>query len=266
MKLARQGKISFLQPDWAREGVVQAGFTTRNGGVSRPPYNSLNLGYNTEDPRHNVEGNRSTMARAFGLQPHQLLTVTQVHGTDILVLDEPNPDLFHFLSVECDAVITNQTGIMIGVLVADCYPVLVFDPQQRATAVVHVGWRGAAAGIIGRTVKAMQVAFGSRAEDLRAAVGPGIGAHRYEVDRPVRDAFRSGSGHWEEIAAEVALGKWHLDLRQSCLLQLQDAGLPSSHLEATEEDTCCHRELFFSYRRDAGKTGRQMGFVLLAGR
>jgi polyphenol oxidase len=109
----------------------------------------------------------------------------------------------------------------------------------------------------------MQDDFGCRPSQLRAAIGPGIGAHRYEVDRPVRDAFRNGSGHWEEIAQEVDLGKWHLDLRQSCLLQLQDAGLDPALVEATAEDTCCHRELFFSYRRDQGKTGRQMGFVLL---
>jgi polyphenol oxidase len=263
MKIARQGKISYLQPSWAAGTKLSAGFTTRNGGVSRPPYNSLNLGYNTDDPRHNVEANRSTLARAFGLEPHLLLTVQQVHGTSILVINEANPDLSHFLSVECDAVVTDQPGIMIGILVADCYPVLLMEPQKQVVAAVHVGWRGAAAGILGKTIKAMQDDFDCRPSQLRAAVGPGIGAHRYEVDRPVRDAFRDGSGHWEEIAQEVALGKWHLDLRQSCLLQLQDAGLDPAHVEATVEDTCCHRELFFSYRRDAGKTGRQMGFMLL---
>ncbi len=263
MKLARQGKINYLQPDWASDTAVDAGFTTRNGGVSRPPYNSLNLGYNTEDARHNVEGNRSNLARAFGLPPHLLLTVRQVHGNDILVLDEPNPDLSHFLGIECDAVITDQPGIMIGILVADCYPVLLFDPEKKAAAAVHVGWRGAAAGIIGKTVQALVDNFDCRPSRLQAAVGPGIGAHRYEVDRPVRDAFRQGVGDWEEVAREVALGKWQLDLRQSCLRQLAAAGLDPVLVVATEEDTCCHRELFFSYRRDNGQTGRQMGFIVL---
>lgn len=263
MKLVRQAKIHYMQPDWAPEAAVEAGFTTRNGGVSRPPYNSLNLGYNTEDPRYNVEGNRSTLARAFGIQPHLLLTVKQVHGTDILVIDEPNPDLSHFLSVECDAIVTNQPGIMIGILVADCYPVLLFDPVARVGAAVHVGWRGAAAGILGKTLRAMANGFACRPADLLAAVGPGIGAHRYEVDRPVRDAFRQGSGHWEEISAEVALGKWHLDLQKSILLQLTEAGVDASRVSVVAEDTCCHRELFFSHRRDSGKTGRQLGFLLL---
>ena len=122
MKLTKQQKLSYLQPGWAIDGPVQAGFTTRNGGVSRPPFNSLNLGFNTEDSSHNVEGNRSTLARAFDLQPHLLLTINQVHGTDVLVIDEPNPDLSHFLTVESDAIITNQPGMLIGVLIADCVP------------------------------------------------------------------------------------------------------------------------------------------------
>lgn len=264
MKLARQGKINYLQPEWAAEAPVAAGFTTRNGGVSRPPYNSLNLGFNTDDPKHNVEGNRSTLTRAFSIPTHLLLTVRQVHGTDVLVIDEPNPDLSHFLTVECDAIITDQPGIMIGILVADCFPVLLFDPQRRVAAAVHVGWRGAAGGILAKTVQTLATNFGSRPERLLAAIGPGIGAHQYEVDRPVREAFRSGTGHWEEISNEIALGKWHLDLRESCLLQLRDAGLDPDRVTAAAEDTCCHRELFFSYRRDHGKTGRQMGFIMLA--
>ncbi|PLX83887.1 MAG: peptidoglycan editing factor PgeF [Desulfuromonas sp.] len=263
MKTSRQGKISFLEPDWARKATVRAGFTTRNGGVSRAPYNSLNLGFNTEDPQYNVEGNRSTLVRAFDLPPHLLLTVRQVHGTDILVIDEPNLDLSHFHTLECDAVITDQPGILIGVLVADCYPVLLFEPERKVAAAVHVGWKGAAAGILGKAVAAMEKGFNCSPLRIRAAVGPGIGAHKYEVDRPVRDAFRKGDGHWAEIAEEVALGKWHLDLKKSCLLQLEAAGLDTRNVEAAGECTCCHRELFFSHRRDEGMTGRQMGFVML---
>ena len=102
MKLVRKGKLTCLQPNNITAGVV-AGFSTRNGGVSRPPYNSLNLGLNTEDHLAQVEGNRSTFARTFDLAPHQLLTVKQVHGDDLLLIDEPNPDISHFLSLEVDA-------------------------------------------------------------------------------------------------------------------------------------------------------------------
>lgn len=263
MKLVRKGKISYMQPDWNTDKPVFAGFTTRNGGISRPPYNSLNLGYNTEDAPHNVEGNRSNLTRAFDLHPHQLLTVKQVHGNDILIVDQPNYDLSHFLTVTSDAIVTNQPGFMFGVLVADCFPVLLYEPSRQVGAAVHVGWRGAANCLLGKTVEAMRTNFGCHAEKLLAAVGPGIAAHHYEVDRTVRDAFRQGSGHWDQIARETTLGKWQLDLQRSCLLQLEDLGIQPSHVSVVEECTCCHRELFFSHRRDKGVTGRQLGFMIL---
>lgn len=262
MQNKRQGKLSYFSPGWTGERVA-AGFTTRNGGVSRPPYNSLNLGAGTEDAKHNIEANRATLTRAFGLEPHLLLTVRQVHGTDILVVDESNPDLTHFQSVESDAIVTDQPGIMIGVLVADCYPVLIHDPVKKTAAAIHAGWRGAAAGIIGKTIKAMKTHFSSRPEDLEAAIGPGIGAHKYLVDRPVRDAFRGGSGYWEAISREISLGQWQLDIGKSCRLQLTAAGVRDENIEEVTECTCCHRELFFSHRRDQGITGRQIGFLLI---
>jgi len=262
MKIVRQGKISYLQPSWAGSSVT-AGFTTRNGGSSRPPFNSLNLGFHTGDQQAAVEANRTAVARAFSLPPQLLLTVQQVHGSEILIIDQPNPDLGHFLRVECDAVITNQAGLLTGILVADCYPVVLYDPDGPAAGVVHVGWRGAAAGLLGRTVQALGEIFGSRPERLCAAIGPGIGGHGYEVDRPVREAFRRGAGGWEQIARETRLGHWLLDLRHSCQLQLEAAGLQAARIEAVAECTCCHRETFYSYRRDNGRTGRQMGFVLL---
>ncbi len=262
MKLVRNGKISFLQPGNLSSNVV-AGFSTRNGGVSRQPYNSLNLGPNSGDVLANVEGNRSTFARSFDLVPHRLLTVKQVHGKDILLIDEENPDLSHFLNLEVDAIVTNQPNIIIGVLTADCYPILLWHPTLNIIAAVHVGWRGAANGIIEKTVKTICNNFSCQAEELFAAIGPGIAAHKFEVDRPVRDAFRNGTGFWNQIAEEVSLGHWKLDLKLSCQLQLEQLGLPVSQIESTEECTCCHPELFFSYRRDNGKTGRQIGFIKL---
>ncbi len=262
MKNKRQGKLSCLVPGWAGN-KINAGFTTRNGGVSRPPYNSLNLGAGTDDPKHNVEANRATLARAYDKEPHLLLTVRQVHGTDILIVDDENPDLTHFQDVESDAIITDQPGIMIGVLVADCFPVLIYDPVRKVAAAVHAGWRGAAAGLIGNVVNAMKTHFTCNPADMVAAIGPGIGAHKYLVDRPVRDAFREGSGYWEAISKEVSLGQWQLDISMSCRLQLEAAGIEGVNIDVVDECTCCHRELFFSHRRDQGVTGRQMGFVLM---
>jgi YfiH family protein len=259
----RKGKISYLQPSWAGPASVLAGFTTRNGGSSRPPFNSLNLGLNSGDQIAQVEANRTALAHAFSLPAHLVLTVNQVHGTGILVIDQPNPDLSHFQQVEADAIITNQREILVGILVADCFPVLLAAENGKVAAVVHVGWRGAASGLLGHSVRALQQQFKIAPDTLFAAIGPGIGAHKYEVDRPVRETFRQGSGNWERIAVETRLGHWQLDLQKSCMLQLEAAGVSRNRIESVAECTCCHKETFFSYRRDQGRTGRQMGFVLL---
>jgi len=263
MKLVRQGKISFLQPEKLPANLA-AGFSTRNGGVSRPPYNSLNLGLGTDDQPANIEGNRATFTRAFDLSPNQLLTVKQVHGDDILLIDENNPDLSHFLSVEVDAIVTNQPDIMIGILTADCFPIIIWHSSGKVAAVIHAGWRGASNGLIGKVVTTLIQQFDCSAEDLFAAIGPGIGEHTYEVDRPVRDAFRKGTGFWNEISTETSLGHWKLNLPLSCQLQLEKAGLKTQHIEITKECTCCHPELFFSHRRDNGVTGRQISFIQLS--
>lgn len=263
MKIIRQDKINYLRPAGVKGQKIVAGFTTRNGGVSRAPYNSLNLGFNTDDQQVHVDGNRSTFCRAFDVSLNQLLTVNQVHSDDLLLIDESNPDLGHFLKVEVDGVITNQPGIMLGILVADCFPILLWDEQKQVIAAIHVGWRGAASGILKKAVNSMIKNFKCQADQIQAAVGPGIGAHRFEVDRPVREAFRNGSGFWSEISNEVSLGHWQVDLGLSCRLQLEQAGLNPTMIEAAEECTCCHQEMFFSYRRDQGATGRQLGFIML---
>lgn len=263
MKTVKQGKIQYLQPAWTDREKIAAGFTTRNGGSSRPPYNSLNLGFGSGDLQSRVEANRAVVARSFGLEPHLFLTVQQVHGSEILVIDQPNPEVSHFQRVECDAIITNQRHVLLGILVADCFPVILYDRNRHVAAVIHLGWRGTAAGLLERTVLAMGEIFGCRAADIKAAIGPGIAAHSYEVDRPVRDLFRQGTGQWERIAREVSLGHWQLDLQKSIALQLDQAGIDRASVDTVAECTCCHKETFFSYRRDKGSTGRQMGFILL---
>jgi len=262
MNLVKCGKISCLQPSWGQGDKLVAGVTTRNGGVSRPPYNSLNLGLNTDDPKYNIEGNRSTFLHELNVPEQRLLVVNQVHGTDVLVVNSKNHDVSHFQDVAADAIVTNQPDLLLGILVADCYPVLIFDAEHKVAAAVHVGWRGAANGILDKTISAMAVEFGCVAAQLQVMVGPGISAEHYQVGKDVRDAFRNGSGNWVEISTEVELGCWKLDLQRSIDLQLDAAGVKPKQREMSDLCTWEHRELFFSYRRDDGQTGRQMAFIL----
>lgn len=261
MEQTKLGGISFFQPRWIGNSPFFGGFSSRNGGVSRAPYNSLNLGLNTDDPKANVEANRSTFCRAFGCEPHQLLTVDQVHGDSVLVIDEENHDVTHFQRVQADAIVTNQPGLIVGVLVADCYPVLIADPVKGVVAAIHAGWRGVASSLISKTIETMGKYFGCDPCDLRAAIGAGIGGHQYEVDRIVRDGFREQAALWSEATTSKGVGKWLLDLQKCATLQLQDAGLSLSSIDSLDLCTCCHREHFFSYRRDDKVTGRQIGFI-----
>jgi polyphenol oxidase len=262
--IKKAGKVHYLEPGlMAARGVSVQGFTTRHEGVSRPPYNSLNLGLNTIDSSHNVEGNRSILARAFGSRVENLVTVTQVHGTDLLLLDQPNPDFSHFQKLECDGIVTDQPDIMIGVCVADCVPVLLLDPVRRVAAAIHAGWKGTAAGIARKGVEAIVNIFDGKPGDILVAIGPAIAPCCYEVDEPVAAAFRKEGQDFDSFAEPSGPGKWRLDLVEANRRQLLKAGIRERNLEASGRCVSCEKDLFFSYRRDGGETGRLMGFIML---
>ncbi|MFA7061975.1 MAG: peptidoglycan editing factor PgeF [Pedobacter sp.] len=263
MQMKRTGRIQYIATDFPGPVCSVQGFTTRHEGVSRMPYNSLNLGTNTLDQSHNVEGNRSLLARAFDINQDALVTVRQAHGSDILVIDEPNEDYSHFLSLESDAIITNQPGVMIGICVADCAPILLMDPEKRVIAAVHAGWQGTAAKLVSNTVAGLKTIFGCDPETLQAAIGPCIGKCCYEVDTPVKQAFAQSGIQWDSFAEQTNEGKWRLDLATANRELLRSSGVPDSAIQVSNMCVCCHRELFFSYRRDDGETGRQMGFIML---
>lgn len=264
MDIRKIGRVHYVESKlFADQGVSVQGFTTRHEGVSRPPYNSLNLGLSTLDSSHNVEGNRSILARAFGTRVEKLVTVTQVHGNDLLLLDQPNPDFSHFLRLECDGIVTNQQGIMIGICIADCAPVLLLDPVRRVAAAIHAGWKGTVEGIAAKGVNAMVNLFESRQRDILAAIGPTIGSCCYEVDEPVEAAFRKAGQNFEAFAEPSGAKKWRLDLAGANRYQLLRAGIAEENIEVSKLCVSCEKDLFFSYRRDKGETGRQMGFIML---
>lgn len=263
MQIKRIDRIQYLAVDFTGTSCSTQGFTSRHEGVSRPPYNSLNLGINTQDQQSNVEGNRSLLARAFGVDQDALVTPKQVHGSDVLVINEPNEDYSHFLSVEGDAVITNQPEVMIGVCVADCVPILLCDPEKRVIAAVHAGWKGTAGKLVSKVVAGMQSEFGCDPGGLQAAIGPCIQKCCYEVDGPVKQAFVQGGIAWAEFAELSGEGKWKLDLAAANRELLLLAGLPAVAVQVSDQCVCCRSELFFSYRRDKDDAGRQMGFIML---
>lgn len=265
MEILRKSNIHYLEPTAMKSCKVSVqGFTTRHEGVSRAPYNSLNLGMNTFDLPHNVQGNRSLLARTFGTKVERLVMVNQCHGTDILVIDEPNPDYAHFQKLQCDGIVTNQPGIMIAVGVADCLPLLLLDPVKGVVAALHAGWKGTAGNIAAKGVETLVKIFGSDSANIQAALGPAIRACCYEVDEPVMKAFSESGLDWNICATLSDNSKWKLDLAAANREQLLAAGVADKNIEMTPQCVCCEPDWFFSYRRDEGETGRQAGFIMLS--
>ena len=239
-----------------RLGNARAAFSTRTGGVSEGPYESLNLGILTEDAPDRVKRNRELLAGALEREPATVAMGWQVHGADVQVHHEPPaPGAQGFGSpgddlARVDAQVTDSPDVTPLVLVADCVPLALAAPGVVAMA--HCGWRGVAAGIVERTVTAMR-AVGEGV--IRAAIGPAIGKCCYEVGPEVADVFER-NGH------EDALDGRMLDLSHVVRCELEELGVADVALAGV--CVSCHPELFFSHRRDGSLTGRQAGLAWLA--
>lgn len=200
-----------------------------------------------------IEGRKVTRASA---EPVCLVSVQQVHGTDVLVVDRPTKAEESFPG-GWDALLTNRPGVLLTVRTADCVPVLVHDPVHKAVGAIHAGWRGAVAGIVPRTLEMMQCRFGSKPDSLQVGIGPSIGPCCYEVDEPVLRPLRAGFPGWRLVVREIGQGRALLDLRELVRRQAQAAGVGTEAIRTVNVCTACHPELFYSYRRD-GKVNRTM--------
>ena len=182
--------------------------------------------------------------------PAAFISVKQVHGTDVLVVDRPVLEGQAF-DGEWDALITDQPGVAVTVRTADCVPVLLHDPVHRVVAAVHAGWRGAVAGIVPKTISALNKRFGSEAVSLRMAVGPSAGSCCYEVDEPVLSKLREAFPDWRQVIhGQNGAQKALLDLRELIRRQGLGNGLCEQAIGVVNACTICHPNLFFSYRRE----------------
>ncbi len=234
---------------------VRAGFTTRAGGVSRAPYDALNLGAGVADDPSAVAENRRRIARWVGAP---VAYGTQVHGRQVAVVRAPAEDDDPLASVgEVDALVGVAPGVAVGVLVADCVPVLLADAEAGLVAAVHAGRRGLVAGVVQAAVDALAVAGADR-ERVRAAVGPSIAGASYEVPRDLHDEVAAAV---PETAATTAWGTPALDLPAGVAAVLRRAGVRA--VQRVDRDTFTDPDLF-SFRRD-GTTGRLAGVVRAPG-
>ncbi|MBI4745066.1 MAG: peptidoglycan editing factor PgeF [Deltaproteobacteria bacterium] len=236
-------------------GLVHA-FLGRTGGVSPCHLSSLNLGRREEDSVEKLAENKRRVAAAFGVDEEKIFTVSQVHSDRIVVLNSVDAGVEEIKSQAADGIITDIKGIAIGILTADCVPVLLFDRKRKVVAAVHAGWKGTASKISAKAVEIMMERFESRPQDIVTAIGPAIGPCCYEVGEEVVSAV----GHREGVAVQHG-NKWHVDLPKANLLQLQESGV--TDIDLSNICTSCRTDLFFSHRKEMGKTGRQLSFISL---
>ena len=243
---------------------MRHGFFTRQGGVSSGPYSSLNCGASTKDRPESVRENRARVADQLGVASDHLVTAKQVHGTSVGIVTAPWPDAQR---PEHDALVTTVPGIALGVLTADCAPVLIADLAAGVIGVVHAGWRGALAGVVEQTVAEMERQR-ARPDRSVAVVGPTIAQASYEVSDEFHETFVTddpASASFFTVGAKDP-AKFQFDLPEYVGARLIRAGL--RRVEVLELDTLADATRFFSHRRTtlAGETecGRQISAIVLA--
>ena len=223
-------------------------FSTRQGGVSEAPWDTLDLGLSCGDRPESVLENRRRLLESLGLDPANLATTGQVHGTSIHSVTRPGHE------PGCDALLTLTPGLALAIATADCMSLLYAAPG--AVAAAHAGWRGAAAGLPAATLHALCSAAGVSAGAARVALGPCVRACCYEVGPDVARRFPAS-------AVRTVDDRLHLDLPAVARLQLFEAGLPAGAFDDTGACTACEPYWYFSHRRDAGRTGRLWALAAL---
>ena len=282
-------------PAWRDKGLrwLWHGFSTRLGGVSRAycgesAQGEMNLGFTAGDTREAVEHNRRLLAEAVtGSGATPIVGLRQFHSNLVLIANQV--DAGRGRLHKADGVITAIPGMLLAIQTADCIPVLVADRRQRVVSAFHAGWRGTVKRIVQLGVGRMRIEFGSRAEDLIAAIGPGAGQCCYAVGEEVLSEFESQFSYARELVREVfdsdpvrtkypmlfltqrapghsPIGPaLHLDLIEANRRQLLEAGLKASEISVTGGCTNCHTNLFFSHRASRGHAGRMMSVIGIRG-
>ncbi|MEA3370637.1 MAG: peptidoglycan editing factor PgeF [Campylobacterota bacterium] len=231
-------------------------FTTKDGGVSRKPFDSLNLAFHVGDDIDDVEKNHLLLAKKLNYTKDKLVHMKQIHS-----------DIVHLINAEdnftnpptCDALITDRPNTPLMVMVADCSAILFYDDTQKVIAVAHAGRQGAFKNIVKNVINSFEKDFNSLTDDIHVVIGASIGECCYEVGAEIYKEAQELELEYAMIKKESA---YYLDVSKILQTQLLESGVKKEHIEISKECTCCKNEEYFSYRAD-GKTGRFCGVIEL---
>ena len=224
--------------------------STRHGGISPAPFASLNLGVNTDDDPANIEENRRRFFQHIGADAFGFVSSYQVHSTNVLTVTEAG----RFDGY--DALITNQPGLMLGVTTADCVPILIYDAEHGAVAVIHAGWCGTVGGIVTKTLATMQQQFGTAGSQCYAYVGTCIDETTFEVGEEVAGQFAP-----EFVRTDPQSRKVCADLKGANVRLLTGFGIPPAQIGVSVFSTVLNNDDYFSYRAEGGQTGRMLTVI-----
>jgi len=253
MRLMEKGIQLLRFNNLANHNEISCGVSTRQGGVSIGSYSSLNLSFNCGNDANLVDKNRALLAESFGVPVDKLFFPNQCHTNRVQIVNSGIEDLS-----KTDAIITKKSGLAIGVLAADCVPVLFCDTKNGVIGAAHAGWRGTTKRIVQKVIESMSKSFNSQHKDIIVGIGPCIQQRNYEVGVEVLEQVRllgDNIVNKSVIAGNIA-GKVLIDLQLINKLLLQEVGLPAKNIEIMQRCTYDEEQLFFSARRDGFETGR----------
>ena len=262
----KDGLAYLTIPAFEETGSVKHCFTTRIGGVSRGIYNSLNTSDDKEDPIENVHRNLELVCGAIGINYRNLVFSDQTHEDNIRIVSVA--DLGKGISVpndikNTDGLMTNIPGIPLITFYADCVPLFFLDKENKAIAVVHSGWKGTVLKIGAKTIRQMAEVYGTKPGECLVGIGPSIGPECFEVGQEVADQFAESFGTRSHIIKPMENGKYTVDLWEANKLMLMEMGVPENNITISGLCTKCREDLFFSYRRDKGRTGSMSAIMEL---
>lgn len=267
MRVNEKEGVTFLTyPAFEEMPEIVHGFSTRLGGVSEGIYSSMNLSFTRGDKDEAVKENYRRIAAAIGFEMESIVTSDQTHTANVRRITEedrgngitkPRP------YKDVDGMITNVPGIVLATFYADCVPLYFVDPVHKAIGLSHSGWRGTVAKIGKVTVEKMREEYGTKPEEIYAAVGPSICQDCYEVSEDVAEEFRHAfcPKYWDALFYKKENGKYQLNLWEANRIVFLEAGIPEDHISMPNLCTCCNPEFLFSHRASKGKRGNLGAFL-----
>ncbi|MDD2619932.1 MAG: peptidoglycan editing factor PgeF [Syntrophomonadaceae bacterium] len=250
-------------PAWVKQGINIA-FTSHLGGLSSYPYQSLNLGLHVGDQKEKVIKNRQQILQLFSSDLNHMVSCEQVHSANVALVDQSLAgrgarDLASALP-DCDALICSTPGLVLATFYADCFPIFFFDPVKRTVAVAHSGWKGTMGRIAGFALEKMQLAGGSYPENVEVLIGPGIESCCFNIQAELAVRVQQEFPSFTDIIYSEH-DRYFWDLKNTIRQTLLQSGCLPANISTCDLCTSCHPELFFSYRRESGTTGRMGAFI-----